>query len=129
MPAGIGSATVTPVAPSGPLFAMVNVQVTRSPRDEEAGVTVFTIARSIFGAGGATGGAGGAGGAALTVTSAVSLAVTSGPTGGWPVAVAVFVNGEVTPARVQVYEVLAPLSRSPMVFAHFGASASVTVTL
>ena len=38
----------------------------------------------------------------ITVTSAVSVAVTSGPTGGVPVAVAVLVKLAVTLASVQV---------------------------
>ena len=97
VPAGTGSATVTPVAPFGPLFVTTIVQVTWLPTVTGFGAPVFVIARSIFGAGGA----GGGGGIAFTVTGAVSVAVTSGPTGGWPVTVAEFVNGLVTPASEQ----------------------------
>jgi len=62
------------------------------------GVPTFVIARSIFGAGG---GGGGGGGSWFTVTGAVSLAVTSGPTGGCPVAVAEFVKDCCTAERAQ----------------------------
>jgi len=47
------------------------------------------------------GGDGGVNGA-VTVTSAVSVAVTSGPLGGVPVSVATFVKLAVTAAEVQV---------------------------
>ena len=76
MPAGIGSATVTPVAVFGPLFLTVSVQLTWLPSTAGFGAPDFVIARSI------DGGGGGGGGIALTVTPAVSVAVTSGPTGG-----------------------------------------------
>src|SRR3954451_19269713 len=65
----------------------------------------------------------------MTVTLAVSRAVTSGPTGGCPVAVAVFVNDAVAPARLQVIVVLAAGASSPIVFAQSGAIASATATL
>src|SRR5438046_5458888 len=80
VPAGIGSATVTPVAPFGPLFVTTIVLVLWLPSVAGFGAPVLVIARSIFGAG--TTGGGGGGGIALTVTAAVSVAVTSGPTGG-----------------------------------------------
>ena len=44
----------------------------------------------------------------ITTTSAESLAVTSPPAAGVPVAVAVLVKLEVTPASEQVYETLSP---------------------
>src|SRR5438309_1620075 len=97
VPAGTGSATFTPVAGLGPAFVTVIVQVIWFPRTAGFGAPLFVIDRSIVGAGGA----GGGGGTALTVTGAVSVAVTSGPTGGWPVAVALFVNEAATPARAQ----------------------------
>src|SRR5205814_887327 len=66
IPAGSGSATLTPVAASGPLFVTVSVQVTLLPSVAGFGEPLFVIARSIAGgagvAGGAAGGAGGAGG-------------------------------------------------------------------
>src|SRR5262245_19868165 len=64
----------------------------------------------------------------MTVTFAVSLAVTSGPTGGCPVALAVFVNDAVAPARLQLIVVLAAGASSPIVFAQSGAIASATAT-
>jgi hypothetical protein len=82
VPAGIASATFTPVAGLGPAFITVSVQVIRFPRVAGFGLPDFVIDRSIFGAGGAGGAGGGGGGTALTVTGAVSVAVTSGPTGG-----------------------------------------------
>src|SRR5262249_56719155 len=73
-------------------------------------------------------GGGGGGGTALTVTDAVSLAVTSGPTSGCPVAVAVLTKEEVTLLSVQLKLDDAPAARLPIVFAQPGACASVTVT-
>src|SRR4051794_15650542 len=72
VPAGTGSATVTPVAPFGPLFVTTIVQVTWLPRVAGFGVPVLVIWRSTLGAGGA--GGGGGGGAALVFVS-VQVAV------------------------------------------------------
>ena len=74
VPAGTGSATVTPVAPFGPLFVTIIVQVIWFPTVAGFGAPVLVIARSIFGAGG--GGGGGGGGAALLF---VSVQVTVWP--------------------------------------------------
>src|SRR5712664_797751 len=52
VPAGTGSATVTPVAPFGPLFVTTIVQVTWLPTVAGFGVPVLVICRSTFGAGG-----------------------------------------------------------------------------
>src|SRR5713101_7222718 len=97
VPAGIESATFTPVAGLGPALVTTSVQVIWLPTVAGFGAPVFVIDTSIFGAGG-----GGGGGTELTVTPAVSVAVTSGPTGGCPVAVAELVNGVVTPASEHV---------------------------
>ena len=48
------------------------------------------------------------GGCDSMLTAAVSVHVTGGPTGGWPVAVALFWNPAVTFASVQVYSTTAP---------------------
>ena len=72
VPAGSGSATVTPVAPSGPLLVTTIVQVTRLPSVAGFGDAFFVIWMSTFGAGG--GGGGGGGGAALVLVS-VQVAV------------------------------------------------------
>src|SRR5712691_8099223 len=76
VPAGTGSATVTPVAPFGPLLVTTIVQVTWLPRVAGFGVPVLVIWRSTLGAGGGGGGAGGVGGAALVF---VSVQVTLAP--------------------------------------------------
>src|SRR6478609_1010477 len=74
VPAGTGSATVTLVAPFGPLFVTTIVQVTCLPTVTGFGVPVFVIWMSTFGAGGA--GGGGGGGALLVF---VSVQVTVAP--------------------------------------------------
>src|SRR4051794_24102491 len=103
--AGSGSSSTTPVAVSGPLFRTTIVYVSRPPIAAGSGRSVFVTARSICGGDGGGGGvtttAAGSG-SGFTVTGAVSVEVTSGPTGGCPVAVAVFVNAAVTLASVQV---------------------------
>src|SRR5262245_16447203 len=124
-PSGSGSLICTLCATLGPLFLTVIVYVSWSPSTSGSGLSVLVICRSITGAGrvggagvggvgagagGVTGGAGGAGvtggggggGTALTVTDAVSRAVTAGPATGGPVAVAVFTNDEPTLASEQV---------------------------
>ena len=72
--------------------------MTFEPLTTEALSTVFTIARSttVGGGVGVDGGDDGGGGG-FTATLALAEAVTSGPTGGWPVTVATFVNAAVTP--------------------------------
>jgi hypothetical protein len=117
VPAGTGSATFTPVAGLGPAFVTVIVQVIWFPRVAGFGLPDFVIDKSILGAGGA----GGGGGTALTVTGAVSVAVTSGPTGGCPVAVAEFVNELVTFASEHVYVELWPFAKAPIALAQPGA--------
>src|SRR5438445_288358 len=52
VPAGSGSATLTPVAPLGPLFVTVIVQVIWLPSVEGLGAPDFAIARSMTGGGG-----------------------------------------------------------------------------
>src|SRR3954447_278023 len=76
VPAGTGSATVTPVAPLGPLFVTTIVHVTLPASVAGFGVPIFVIDRSIVGAGGAGGGGGDTGGAALVF---VSVQVTVAP--------------------------------------------------
>src|ERR1051325_7011405 len=71
---------------------------------------------------------------ALVFTGAVSLAVTFGPDGGVPVAVATLSNAARTLVAVHVYGTLAPGAieasggRSAFVFEQFGESGSSTWT-
>jgi hypothetical protein len=76
VPAGAGSATVTPVAALGPLFVTTIVHVTFPASDAGFGVPIFVIDRSIVGAGGTGVGGGVTGGAALVF---VSVQVTVAP--------------------------------------------------
>jgi len=79
IPAGTGSASVTPLAALGPLFVTTIVHVTCRPSDTGFGAALFVTARSIVGgvagagagdppdgAGGAGGGGGGGGGGGVT---------------------------------------------------------------
>ena len=90
------------VAVLGPLLRAVSVYVSVPPTFTGFGLSVFSIWRSIVGGGGGEGRRRrrGGGGGCVTVTSAVSVSVTSGPTGGVPVAVALFVKSAVTFASV-----------------------------
>src|SRR2546422_6156543 len=77
VPAGTGSATVTLVAPFGPLFVTTIAQVTWLPTVTGFGVPVLVIWRSTFGAGGAGGGEGGGGAALVFVSVQVTVAPAS----------------------------------------------------
>src|SRR5262249_9707803 len=94
-PAGSESATLTFVSVTGPLFFTESVHVTVPFVCSDVGLAVFTIWRSPVGVG--SGPPGG-----ITFTTALADAVTSGPTGGWPVTVATFVKPVLIPLSVQV---------------------------
>ena len=89
------SVIVTSVSVTSPLFVTAMVKVTVPPVVTvcEAGNFVTVIAGWV-GVGGVAG--------CVTVTGAMSLAVTSLPAGGWPVTVATLVNDAVRASVVQV---------------------------
>src|SRR5215203_4981174 len=100
-PGACASVTRTFVSVTSPLFVTVIVHVAVPPDAIVCRSGLFVIA--MLGCSGAAGGGGGGGGGGgLTITAAVSVDVTSGPVGGVPVAVALFVKSAVTAAREQV---------------------------
>src|SRR5215213_7417706 len=111
-PGDRASVTVTAVSATSPVFLTVIVNVAVPPETTcwLSGFFVIEIAGS------------------STTTTASSVAVTSGPTGGCPVTTATLVKPTVTPVFVHSYEVSAPAASAPITFAQPGDRASVTVT-
>ena len=105
---GAASATFTLSAASGPAFETTSVYVIGAVPPPcgscTDGVAAFVTEMSALGTNG---------GCVSMLTDAVSVHVTSGPSGGLPVAVALFWNPAVTFASVQVYSRPRPEPSTP----------------
>src|SRR5947207_16018065 len=108
------SVTVTLVRVTSPVLVTTMVKVAVSPVVAVwvGGDLVIEIAGWVT----TTGGAGGV----VTVTGALSLAVTSGPTGGWPVTLAMLVKEARRATVVQVELVEARWRRVPVALSQRG---------